>query len=230
MSKAKYELKKLLGDKLFQEPLIREALMHRSVNSKKNNERLEFLGDAILGSIVAEILYFEKPRLSEGGLTRMRSYLVRRTTLASLAREINLAEYMIVSKGEAKSGGLKKTSLLANAFEAIVAALHILRGRVYTKKFILKVFEDRFADLPAVEVIKDAKSRLQEMLQAKGCKLPVYTSNHKVQAPSIRATCQLKDLSIKTTAVARSKQIAEQEAASLAIKKLQTLLKTDAAK
>lgn len=224
---SKYEFSKLLSTELLQENLIREALTHRSANAKKNNERLEFLGDAVLGSIIAEILYLEKPGLSEGGLTRMRSHLVRRSTLAAVANEINLAQYLIVGKGEAKSGGSKKVSLLADAFEAVVAALHILRGRAYVKKFIFKVFGTRLNDLPAIEAIKDPKSKLQELLQARKMSLPGYSQEKKSSGGKIRVWCNIKKADIKTTAEASSKQRAEQKAAALAIKQL---MKSDAKK
>ncbi len=212
-----------------QDALIKEALTHRSVHAEKNNERLEFFGDAILDSIVSEILYFERPHLSEGGLTRMRSYLVRKSTLASVAKEINLAEYIIVGRGEAKSGVTTKNSLLANAFEAVLAAIHILRGRAYTKKFILKVFSKRLADLPEIEAIKDSKSKLQELLQAHGLNLPSY-AHEKVGHSKIRVWCKIDKMGIKTTAEEHSKQIAEQEAASLALTQVRQKLKSNARK
>lgn len=196
-------------------PLIRQALTHRSA-SRLHNERLEFLGDAVLGMLIAETLYQRLQNFSEGGLSRVRAYLVQKSTLATVAQEIGLATLLHVGKGETKSCGCQNASMLADAFEAIIGAVYLLEGKQATQEFVQRIFASRLQELPAVEQIKDAKSRLQEALQARGLPLPAYQKVAETQSV-IRVVCTVAAGNIQTTAKALSKREAEQQAAAAAL-------------
>jgi len=152
--------------------LLRTALTHRSAG-RDNNERLEFLGDAVLSAVVSRALYERFPRAAEGVLTRLRAELVREAALASIARELDLGQHMHLGQGEMRSGGFRRDSILADGFEAIVGAIYLDGGWPACESTLLPLLESRLAaldDKPA----KDAKTELQELLQGRGLPLPRY--------------------------------------------------------
>ena len=153
--------------------LLKQALTHRSV-SKKNNERLEFLGDSILGCIISRELYQRFPLIDEGQLSRLRSYLVRGQTLAKLAKTINLSETLVLGQGELKSGGFRRESIQADAFEAILGAIFLDSDYLTVSVVVLKLYEDLLNDASPEDSLKDFKTQLQELLQKKGHSLPQY--------------------------------------------------------
>ncbi len=153
--------------------LLKQALTHRSV-SKKNNERLEFLGDSILGCIISRELYQRFPLIDEGQLSRLRSYLVRGQTLAKLAKTINLSETLVLGQGELKSGGFRRESIQADAFEAILGAIFLDSDYLTVSGVVLKLYEDLLNDVSPEDSLKDFKTQLQELLQKKGYSLPQY--------------------------------------------------------
>ena len=153
--------------------LFDRALTHRSA-SGNNNERLEFLGDAVLNFLVAEALYRSDPTAHEGALTRRRASLVRRETLSKIAKELSLGEELHLGAGELKSGGRDRDSILADAVEALIGALYLDRGLDPCRDWVATLLAPRLRDATHHEVIKDPKTRLQELLQSKGLPLPVY--------------------------------------------------------
>lgn len=206
-------------DYRFRDPGLAElALTHRSVG-RPNNERLEFLGDALLGSIVAELLYEAHPRASEGELSRLRAQLVNGQALALLARELELGERLKLGPGELKSGGFRRDSILADAFEALVAAVYLDGGFAICRDVVRTLFAQRVADLPRSS--KDAKTRLQEWLQARGLPLPVYEligSQGDDHAKIFDVACSIAEpRSLRIHASGPSRRTAEQEAAELVL-------------
>ena len=153
--------------------LLKQALTHRSV-SKKNNERLEFLGDSILGCIISRELYQRFPLIDEGQLSRLRSHLVRGQTLAKLAKTINLSETLVLGQGELKSGGFRRESIQADAFEAILGAIFLDSDYLTVSGVVLKLYEDLLNDASPEDSLKDFKTQLQELLQKKRYSLPQY--------------------------------------------------------
>ncbi len=165
----------------FEDPqLLRQAFVHRSYVNEKNrpgiqsNERLEFLGDAIVGFVVADHLYHTYPELSEGELTALRATLVRRETLAQAARRLKLGSCLVLGKGVAATGARQRPVLLAAAFEALAAALTIDQGIEAARRFVLQALEPELVNLPVADAAKDAKSRLQESVQARWHVTPGY--------------------------------------------------------
>lgn len=154
--------------------LLEQALTHRSA-AVRHNERLEFLGDALLNLIVAEALFLRWPRADEGAMTRARAQLVREATLAGLARGMDLGMRLSLGPGEMKSGGHRRDSILADALEAVIAAIHLDAGFDACRRVVLGWYEPLLAALAVGKVEKDAKTRLQEWLQGRGKPLPVYT-------------------------------------------------------
>ncbi len=153
--------------------LLTQALTHRSYDAA-HNERLEFLGDALLETIISAWLYQQHPQADEGDLTRLRASLVKGTQLADLARKLNLGQYMRLGSGELKSGGIKRASTLANAIEAIIAAVYLDSDFKCCQAFTLTLFADTLAALPDVASLKDPKTQLQELLQSEGMTVPKY--------------------------------------------------------
>ena len=159
--------------------LILRALTHRSsVNElpflNGDNERLEFLGDAVIGLVAAEFLYQRFPEKQEGSLTAMRAYLVRKETLARFARRIRLGDFLLMGRGEEDSGGRHRDSTLSSAFEAVVGALYLDQGLDAAEAFLLPFFQPELAQLQTDQLTKDAKSRLQEWSQAALKTTPTY--------------------------------------------------------
>jgi ribonuclease-3 len=173
-------LQRTLGISFNDLALLEQALVHSSyVNENPDlapisNERLEFLGDAVLGLVVAEKLYQDFPRFSEGEMTRLRAALVRRDTLARVARAIGLGDYLYLGKGEEAGGGRRKPANLAGALEAAIAAICLDQGLTATKDFILRLLNPGLGKIVSQGLVVDYKSRLQELVQARGQQTPVY--------------------------------------------------------
>jgi ribonuclease-3 len=153
--------------------LLQAALTHRSAGAA-NNERLEFIGDAVLGLVVAEALHERRPQAPEGELTRLRAALVKKPTLAEIATGLRLGDYLQLGAGERKSGGYRRASILADALEAVFGAVYLDAGYDAARRCILRLLAPRLDTLPAAADVKDAKSRLQELLQARGLERPSY--------------------------------------------------------
>ena len=199
--------------------LLQQALTHRSVGSN-NNERLEYLGDAILGFVIAEALFKRFPNVKEGKLSRLRASLVKGVTLAEIARELDLGDVLILGPGELKSGGFRRESILADAVEAILGAFYLDRGLEQAQKLILHLFDERLDSIDIDEIIKDPKTQLQELLQSRKQPLPIY-SVHEVKTkntqPLFEASCQVDILKKPVIAQGNSHRKAEKKAAERAL-------------
>ena len=212
------DLVKQLGEHFLSSDYCRRALTHRSV-SAQNNERLEYLGDSLLGFFIAEWLFKQYPTYSEGDLTRLRAHLVRKETLAEVAREQNLSEHLVLGPGELKSGGLRRDSILADALEALIGAVYLSEGYEKGRMFVLSLYETRFQNIPAVEQLKDAKTRLQELLQSNGLALPNYVLHEKLGKAgneTFSIECLIDDCKEKYLGTGSSRRRAEQDAAEQA--------------
>ena len=203
----------------FRDPgLAALALTHRSVG-KPNNERMEFLGDALLGAFVAEMLYEAHPKASEGELSRLRAQLVNGQALAAIARELELGDALKLGPGELKSGGFRRDSILADAFEASLAAVFLDGGLDACRQLVRELFGERIAALQRSS--KDAKTRLQEWLQGKGCALPQYElidSHGEDHAKIFDVRCTvIEPEPFSAEASGSSRRQAEQDAAELVL-------------
>jgi ribonuclease-3 len=199
--------------------LLTVALTHRSAG-KPNNERLEFLGDAIIGFLVAEFLHQHFPDADEGQLTRTRASLVNRETLAGMARELNLGSVIALGEGEQKSGGWRRDSILANALEAVLAAIYLDGGMEPARLSLRDWYGDRLLNVDPGATQKDSKTRLQEFLQQRRLPLPTY-STREVEGPphaqSFTVVCTLETPPLSLEGRGNSRRHAEQEAARLAL-------------
>ena len=219
------KLQQLLNHKFSDPDLVRLALTHRSAN-KLNNERLEFLGDSLLGYIVAEILFEIFPQANEGELSRLRAMLVNKTTLAEIAREIDLKNFIQLGSGEKKSGGDNRDSILADAIEALIAAIYLDGGINSCKSLIEDWIADRIATESVVEQQKDAKTKLQEMMQAQGLSLPFYSVleiSGEAHEQNFLVECRVDVIAESQKGTGSSKRNAEQEAANGMLTKLKAL-------
>ena len=202
---------------VFDDPgLLEQALTHRSA-AAVHNERLEFLGDALVNLIVAEALYKLWPRADEGTLTRARAELVRESSLATIARRMDLGSHLILGPGEMKSGGHRRDSILADAVEAIVGAIHLDSNFDACRAAVLPWFDEAIAALPPPHKLgKDAKTRLQEWLQARGKPLPAYrlvAESGDEHAKSFRVACAIADPPVECEGDGSSRRAAETRAA-----------------
>lgn len=204
----------------FQDPiLLQQALTHRSADPK-NNERLEFLGDAILSLVIAEALFMRFPQVKEGKLSRLRASLVRGETLAELGRELNLGEVLVLGPGELKSGGFRRESILADAVEAIFAAVYLDSGYEPVRQLIMRLYDERLVSIDVSEAVKDPKTRLQELLQSRKLPLPIYNVKElksDQQQPVFEASCQVSLLDKLVIAQGNSHRKAEKRAAERAL-------------
>ncbi|MEJ2384667.1 MAG: ribonuclease III [Xanthomonadales bacterium] len=204
-------------DYRFRDPaLLAEALTHRSAGSF-NNERLEFLGDSILGTVIAARLFERHPEASEGDMSRMRARLVRGTTLAEVAAGMDLGRRIQMGEGERKSGGYRRSSILADAYEALLGAIFLDGGFDACRAVILARFDPLIDALPHIDELKDAKTRLQEWLQGRGRPLPEYLLLEETGADhrkSFRVACRLSDAELQTEQSGGSRRQAEQAAAA----------------
>lgn len=207
-------LEKRLGYTFSDRRLLERALTHRS-KSKHNNERLEFLGDALLETILSEKLFHFRPNASEGDLTRLRATMVRGATLAILANDLGLKDFMRVGSGELRTGGYQRESTLADAFEAVVAAVYLdCQSFTTTFDMVLTLYQEQLAELPDAQQLKDPKTRLQEYLQSKNQEKPRY-DEQSISGPDhdkqFEVQCVVGDKVTKATG--SSKKKAEQAAA-----------------
>ena len=183
-----------IGHRFADDSLLELALTHRSRSGNRNNERLEFLGDACLGFVVGAELFRRHPQAQENVLTLMRAALVRGRTLAEVARGLELGEYLRLGPGELKSGGYRRDSILSDALEALIGAVLLDAGEAAARELVLRLLGDRLDAARPGEIAKDPKTRLQEFLQGRGQALPDYTviavdgSDH---AREFRVRCSL---------------------------------------
>lgn len=206
--------------------LLQQALTHRSAASR-NNERLEYLGDAILSFVIAEGLFNRFPQVKEGKLSRLRASLVKGVTLAEIGRELRLGEVLILGPGELKSGGYRRESILADTVEAIFGALYQDSGLEVVKALILRLYDERLSAIDVNEVVKDAKTRLQELLQSRKQPLPLYSVKEIKRAdnePLFEASCQVAILKKLIIAQGSSHRKAETTAAERALKLIEEKL------
>ncbi len=205
--------------------ILAQALTHRSAGFP-NNERLEFLGDALVNQFVAEALYRHWPKADEGALTRARAELVRESALAGIARTLNIGEQLVLGPGEMKTGGHRRDSILADALEALVAAIHLDSDFATCRAVVLPWFAPLIDALPPPNKVgKDAKTRLQEWLQARGKPLPVYAvlfEGGEDHARVFRVSCAIGEPAISTEGEGSSRRAAEQQAADAALRIIET--------
>lgn len=199
------------------------ALTHRSATGP-NNERLEFLGDAVLNLAVARHLYLVFPAASEGDLSRLRARVVSAEPLAEVAATIGLGDELQLGSGELKTGGFRRQSILADALEAICGALFLDGGLEAAEQVIRRLFEQRIAALPAPETLKDSKTRLQEYLQSRGYSLPRYAVDHiegEAHAQIFHVSCDVPDIRRRSQGSGSSRRRAEQEAAERILEEIE---------
>jgi ribonuclease-3 len=163
-----------LGHVFLEPALCYAAVTHRSAGAE-HNERLEFLGDAILNCSVARLLYDAHPQADEGALSRLRATLVNGEALGQIAAQLGLGKHLRLGSGELKSGGFRRASILADALEALLGAIFLDSGFDAAAAVVARIIGRRMAELPGADMLKDPKTRLQEALQAHGLALPVYT-------------------------------------------------------
>lgn len=203
--------------------LLAQALSHRSAGSP-HNERLEFLGDALLNLIVAEQLYARWPKADEGAMTRARAELVRESALAGVARELDLGARLTLGPGEMKAGGHRRDSILADALEAVIAAMYLDAGFNACRQAVLPWFEPLLAALPPLhQVGKDAKTSLQEWLQARQLPLPTYAlleESGDDHDKRFRIGCILGEPAISAEGSGSSRRAAEQAAADAVLQRI----------
>lgn len=200
---------------------LEEALTHRSA-SARNNERLEFLGDALLNLIIAEYLFQHYPKASEGELSRLRASLVKGETLADLARGLKLGDWLRLGQGELKSGGYRRESILSDTLEAIIGAVYLDSNFSVCRDWVLHLYRDWLIRLSNASDLKDPKTRLQEYLQADQRPLPIYNVleiRGEPHAQSFTVECEVAQL--RTIAVGSSRRKAEQESARLMLEQLE---------
>lgn len=203
--------------------LLEEALTHRSTGSF-NNERLEFLGDGVLNAVIAARLFEKHPDASEGDMSRMRARLVRGATLAEVAAGLGLGRQMRLGEGVLKSGGFRNSSILADAFEAVLGAIYLDGGFESCRAVILSCFDPLIDALPDSAELKDPKTRLQEWLQGRGRPLPEYELLEEGGADHrkfFRVACRLADSGEQVEHSGRALRMAEQGAAALMLERLE---------
>lgn len=203
--------------------LLQQALTHRSF-SGTNNERLEFLGDSVLNFIIAHQLFNLFPDLPEGDLSRLRAKLVKEASLAEISTSLHLGDALKLGEGELKSAGWRRPSILADALEAIVGAVYLDGGFGAAEKVVALLYRETLTSIDPKVIDKDAKSQLQEYLQSKKMDLPEYqvvTIEGEAHAQTFTVQCLIKKLKLATTGVGTSRRVAEQQAARLAMEKIQ---------
>jgi ribonuclease-3 len=217
-----HRLYRELGYQFSEESLVKQALTHRSA-ANPNNERLEFLGDAILGFVVADELYLTFPDANEGQLSRLRARLVKKESLAAIARKLNLGSYLNLGAGELRTGGQSRDSILADALEALFAATYLDSGYQSAREVILKLYRKRIEELTPEMQGKDPKTRLQEYLQARKNPLPSYTIvavSGEQHDQHFEVACQVVELNLLSHGLGGSRRKAEQKAAANLLEKL----------
>ena len=207
----------------FKDPeLLQVAVTHRSAGGQ-NNERLEFLGDAVLGYIIADWLYTLFPDADEGQLSRLRASLVKKETLADIARSLTLGNYLRLGSGELKSGGFRRDSILADALEAILGGIVLDSGLEACRACVQRVYADKIHELSVLDELKDPKTRLQEYLQSRKLGLPVYEVTKvtgKSHNQQFHVACRLAGAQQPSKGEGSSRRRAEQAAAAAMLKRL----------
>lgn len=202
--------------------LFEQAMTHRSCGHK-NNERLEYLGDSILSFVIADDLFVRFPKAKEGELSRLRALMVKGKTLAEIAVELDIGDYLRLGSGELKSGGYRRESILADAVEALIGAVYLDAGMEAARALILRWFDSRLNELNLETSIKDSKTRLQEFLQSRRLDLPEYELvlvEGESHQQMFYINCYVSLLAQPTQGEASSRRQAEQNAAALALQQL----------
>lgn len=209
------DLSRKLGYEFCRKELLEEALTHRSAG-RRNNERLEFLGDGLLNFVIGEAVFQTRPDVEEGALSRLRASLVKEGALADIAMELDLGGYLRLGPGELKSGGFRRRSILADTVEAVLGAIYLDAGFERARAVVLALYRSRLSNLPDPQSLKDPKTRLQEYLQAKHYNLPTYRvlqvegeAHHQV----FHVQARISDLDMASEGSGRSRRRAEQAAA-----------------
>jgi len=218
-----HALEKLIGHAFGDPTLLTAALTHRSAG-QMNNERLEFLGDAVLNLVISAALYHAQPVDREGELSRLRASLVNQQTLADVARELGLGDYLHLGPGERKTAARQRDSVLSDALEAVIGAVYLDGGHAACERVLKQLFASRLHDLPAAAALKDAKTRLQEYLQGRQRPVPSYvvvSVSGPAHDQSFQVECRLSDAQASTEGVAGSRRRAEQLAAAAMLERLQ---------
>ncbi len=213
------EFQKKLGYSFTNEELLKEALTHKSYKSPVNNERLEFLGDAVLDLIVGEYLFKKFPKAHEGELSKLRASLVNEEGFAKLANRLDIGKYIYISQAEENNNGRTKPSLLSNAFEAVMGAIYLESGLEKVRKLVLHLLKEVYPKIDMDSLFKDYKTTLQELTQAKFGVTPTYKLLHSFgpdHKKEFEVGVMLHDKTI-ATAKGRSKKAAQQEAAKKAL-------------
>lgn len=221
-SKLRHELCQRLGYVFADPALLERALTHRSYGSN-HYERLEFLGDSVLSFAVSADLYERFPSLSEGELTRLRASLVKQGTLAQIARQIELGESLLLGGGELKSGGFERESILADALEAVIAAVFLDSGIGAAQAVVGRLYGSLFAQLDPRAIPKDPKTSLQEHLQKQALSTPDYElleTSGDAHNQTFRVECRIPELSLRTRGEGSTRRAAEQQAAQQALEQL----------
>ncbi len=217
-------LEERLGHRFADPRLLEQALTHRS-RGADNYERLEFLGDGVLGCAVADELYARFPQLSEGKLTRLRASLVREETLAQVGKELGVDAFVRLGEGELAAGPEPRPSILADALEAVLGAVFLDGGYAAARRAVLAAFGPHIDRLDPDRPAKDAKTRLQELLQARHRGLPQYrvvSVQGEAHKQSFEVECSVKGIDITATGAGTSRQRAEQQAAKAMLEQLET--------
>jgi len=209
---------RLLGYVFHKPELLRQALTHRSYGVP-HNERLEYLGDSVLNCIIAHALFQRFPNLSEGELSRLRANLVNQQTLFELAQRLNLGEQMLLGEGELKSNGFRRPSILADALEALLAAVYLDGGFERAQEVINTLYGPLLGEIDPNNPTKDAKTMLQELLQGRKLALPLYSvisTEGEAHQQFFRVECFIPELKIRALGSGASRRSAEQDAAKQA--------------
>ncbi|MEM7196218.1 MAG: ribonuclease III [Pseudomonadota bacterium] len=215
------KIERTLGYRFQDTGLLRKALTHRS-HASENYERLEFLGDSVLGAVVSIHLYRQFHRHTEGDLTKMRARIVRGTTLAQIARRLSLSEFVLLGSGELKSGGQRRDSILADTLEAIIGAVFLDGGLESAEDCIDRWFHEELSAVSEYNA-KDPKTTLQEHVQKSGGDLPVYevlSQQGPAHDPVFRVVCSLVEINVSAEASGSSRKQAEQNAAAKVLGKI----------
>jgi len=213
----------LTGYQFRQKNLLEQALTHRSYSRQLNNERLEFLGDSILNLIISNHIYERFSAADEGDLSRIRASLVKEETLALVARQINLGDFIHLGGGELKSGGFRRASILSDALEALIGAIYLDSDYAQTEAAVLHLYQEQLQNVDADANLRDPKTRLQEHLQANKNSLPSYQVEQisgKSHDQVFTVSCKLTDLDMQSNGKGSSRKKAEQQAAQKILDKL----------
>ena len=214
----------LTGYQFRQQDLLEQALTHHSYSRSSNNERLEFLGDSILNLIISKHIYLRFVDSDEGDLSRLRASLVKKETLAQVAKGIGLGDHIHLGGGELKSGGYRRASILSDALEAIIAAVYLDSDYQQVEATVLRLFDEQLQKIDESVNLRDPKTRLQEYLQARKKQLPRYQVEHtsgKSHDQVFTISCKISELDMHSKAKGSSRKKAEQKAAQKILDKLE---------